>query len=207
MFLPNRAIFSFLILLILSLAPARAESRLGICAGAGTRSISGDLQLKSGFGLQLGLIVPFSNFFDLYGSIILPRKYDVDDPQGQVFSAGNYERVYSSLQFTALSAGMLFIGKFSPGQEYLPLLNLAFGKSWLYGSGSDGFTGIDFEYGAGVRYLKNRHWSFQIMISRIMIDFTKIKINGDSNDISVEQGAACTCLTFSALYTFSLGID
>jgi len=199
-------ILSFLLMALL-VSAALGESRLGVYGGGGSRSISGEIQLESGFGLEVGLIIPFSDYLDLFGSVILPRKYDVAKPEGQTFSTGNYERTYSSLQFAALSAGMLFIGKFYDDQEYLPVVKLAFGKSWIYGSGNDGLTGADIEFGAGVRYVKDRHWSFQFLASRMMIDFTKLKVNGDSDDIPTDESSACTSLIFSAHYTFSLGID
>lgn len=195
------------LLTALIVSGAAGESRLGVYAGGGSRSISGEIQLRSGFGLEVGLIVPFSNYLDLFGGVVLPRKYDVDKPEGQTFSSGNYERTYSSLQFAALSAGMLFIGKFYDDQEYLPVVKLSFGKSWIYGSGNDGFTGADIEFGAGVRYIKDRHWSFQFLVSRMMINLMKVKIDGDSDDIPTDESSACTSLIFSAHYTFSLGID
>ena len=187
---------------------ALGESRLGVYAGGGSRSISGEIQLEPGFGLEAGLIIPFSSYLELFGSVILPRKYDVANPEGRTFSPDeSYSRTYSSLQFAALSAGMLFIGKFYDGQEYLPILELAFGKSWIYGSGNDGFTGSDIELGAGLRYIKDRHWSFQFLVSRMMIDLTQVKIDGDSSEIVTDVSSACTSLIFSARYTFSLGID
>lgn len=205
--LSNQVCVLIVFCVLSSIPVSQAESHLGVYAGGGSRSISGEIQLESGFGLEAGLIIPFSSYLDLFGSVILPRKYDVAKPSGQTFSKGTYERTYSSLQFAALSAGMIFIGKFYEDQEYLPVVEVAFGKSWIYGSGNDGFTGSDLEYGAGLRYIKDRHWSFQLLMSRMMIDLTKLKIDGDSNEIVTDASSACTNLLFSARYTFSLGID
>lgn len=189
------------ILLALS-APAVSQAGIGLSAGAAVRGFGGYVGLESGFGLDLGLAIPFSSFLELTGEITLPRKYDTSDPSGIMFATDNYERIYSSMQYFSYSAGMEILFRFNSEQVFIPIGGFQMGKAWIFGSGRDGYSGYTLSGNAGLRYKYTDNWVIQALVSYTSITLDKLKIDSYKNNLLPEKEESCNCVSMTAIYYF-----
>ena len=197
-------IFLVICFLILTFSSNDAFADAGIFAGAANRSLSGAIALESGFGPELGFVLPFSSYLELNACLVLPRKYDVKDPQGQIFSDSDYYRLYSSMQYLSYSGGITLYGRFRQEQQWLPCIAFDMGKAVVFGSGKDGFSGLSIGWEAGVCYEFNAKWRFELIYSRLTASLSKMKLDGQISSLENEVSVTCNSLRFSAVYWLSL---
>jgi|GEM_PF-1675686 len=199
---PLKRIFFSLLFVFSVIIDASAD--IGALAGAANRGLSGAIPLTSGFGPELGLVIPFSPFLEFDACFVFPRKYDVKAPQGQIFSDSDYERVYSSMQYLSYTGGVSLIGRFNPGQQWLPCAGLEMGRAVVFGSGKDGFSGLSIGWKAGLRYEINEKWTFQVLYSRLTTGLSQEKIDGQVRERENEVDVTCGSLRFLGIYWFAL---
>ncbi len=193
-----------LTLLIIAATFSQTSADVGLLAGAASRGLSGVIALESGFGPELGLVIPFSSFLELDAGFVFPRKYDVKDPQGQIFSDSDYYRVYSSMQYLSYTGGASLIGRFDPNQQWIPCAGLEMGRAVVFGSGKDGFSGLSIGWKAGLRYEFNDKWSFEIFYSRLTTSLSNMKLDGQKSSLENEVDVTCNSLRFMGIYWFSI---
>ena len=204
----NGSVFVILIVL-LSLAPFKGfgGTEIGLFAGGSSKKIGGSVGLKSGLGLELGVIVPFSRILEFNGTVVLPRKYDVSDPEGQIFSVDGYNKSYSSLQYFSMSGGTVVYINYLEDQKFVPFAGFDMGKSWIMGSGRDGFSGLSIGWTAGVRYNHEENWRFEVSYSRLTTDLDKIKLDGEVTDITTDESVHCSSVCLTAVYRLIFADD
>ena len=178
-----------------------ADGRIGVFAGADWKSFSGDFDLEPGWGLNVGVSLPYSRNLELFAVFVPPLKYRVDTPGGQIFSLTGYEKSYSRLSSYSVSAGFALLGQFKTGQKIVPCLNLKFGKTWLQGSSKDRFSGINTDFGVGLRYHFSEKLAAELSYSWTTIDFTREKINGKSRDTAGNVKEKIETWGFSIVYS------
>jgi hypothetical protein len=194
---------AFPLFLILISIPPVVQSQINISAGLNIRDISGEVDLKPGWGGQFSISMPFSKILELEGIFNLPTGLRVNYPSGQVFSAGNYYKAYQTLSYTSLSAGMLLNIVIKQEQKIIPCLRLHFGRTWLSGSSKDGFTGYHTDFGAGIKYRFNAKWQTDLSYLYSDLGFNSIKINGDRNELKPEPEVSSWRIMLAVCYLLS----
>ena len=177
-----------------------ADNRAGLSLQAGRSAFSGDLHLEPGLCSELGLLIPFSAHFELEGAAVLPFSYSVGNPEGQVFSAGEYVKSYSNLKYYGFSGGASFWFSLNSRWKFHPVFRLRFGSVWLYGGSKDGFKGFNTDMGAGIRYEHSSRITFELSFLYSFIDLTRLEINGHVNELSNESGLEKRSLTLCVIY-------
>ena len=177
-----------------------ADNKAGVYAHIGRSAFSGDLQLEPGLCSELGLLIPFSAHFELEGAAVLPFSYSAGNPEGQVFSAGEYVKSYSNLKYYGFSGGASFCFSLNSRWKFHPVFRLRFGSVWLYGGSKDGFKGFNTDLGAGIRYEYSSRITFELSYLYSSIDLTRLEINGHVNELSNESGLEKRSLTLGVIY-------
>lgn len=196
--------YFFLILFsltIISVGPA--EPRMNVNAGVETVSGSGEIKFASGTGFQIAISIPYARNLELFGSYIFPVGMDVENGnvEGQIFSAGSYTRSYKSLKFQSLSAGFGLLGFFRDSQRLVPFLNMRFGKSWIYGSSKDGFSGGNIDIGGGLRYMVMDNVNIELSYNICNITFNTVEINNDKHRIYTNVEETIKRINLIIIYT------
>ena len=192
------------LLFVLSSRTVFADASFHFFGTSSYRSFSGELNLKPGGGLDLGFGFPFSRGLELYARFRLPFKFKVDEPQGQVFSAGVYSHSYQKLWHYSLNAGFRLLGIFREEQKIYPFIGLEFGKTWIAGSSDDSFSGLNTDFSAGLGYRFNEVLSLELFYSYSQVYLDRLKINGDSDKIGNALEEAVRIVGISVFYTVYL---
>jgi len=191
-----------LLFLILAGSAYGADIRLG--AGISYKSFSGEFDLKPGMGMNITAGFPYSRNLELFAGFNLPFRYELDNSEGQIFSSGTYNKSYDKLSCFSLSAGFNLLGIFRDGQKLFPVAGLKFGKTWLGGSSKDVFSGINTDIAFGARYKINAKFTTQLLYNYSGINFDRLKIGGDGEDITGNVEESINSIVLSVIYHIPL---